>query len=246
MNDQSRSERGFKPFTRVVTAPPAWPWDQVRAARLEAQHTSPVSGDDVVVVVRRLKPWGFGQDGKFVAIYLRAMDIRQGLKFDIDVQGQHLTIDMPSPEQKARQSSARAWVMAFGGVLAIGLLLMIMLTVQRRAAEADRLTEVETQLQRRAHEAEGVARAKADAQALAQLDLGNRSIDNALADLKTLTLKRDAAARIDAFYWNKGYWAVESHGTASPVADATVPLQRSTKPVRKDVWLWVSAQEDGQ
>lgn len=246
MNDQSRSERAFKPFTRVVTAPPAWPWDQTRAATLEAQHTSPVSGDDVVVVVRRLKPWSYGQEGKFCAIYLRGADIRQGLKFDVDVQGHHLTIDMPSPEQKARQASARAWVLGFGGVIIVSLLLMGMLTMQRRTAEADQLTQAETLLQRRAHEAEGITRAKANAQALAELNQGNHTLDNALADLKMLSLRRDSAVRIDAFYWNKGYWAVEAHGTTSPVPDATVPLQRSSNPVRKDVWLWVSAKEDGE
>ena len=246
MNDLTTERGSFKPFTRLVTAPPSWPWDQARAARLEAQHTSPVSGDDVSIVVRRLKPWALGQDGKFVAIYLRGVDIRQGLKFDIDIQGQRLTVDMPSPGQKTAQTQERAWYIGLAGGAIACVLLMGVITVQRRGAEADHLADIENQLQRKAHEAEGVARAKGDAQALAELGLGNRSLDRALSDLKQLSLKHDPATRIDAFYWNKGYWAVEARGTAAPIKDATVPLQRSAKPVRKDVWLWVSAQEDGQ
>ena len=246
MNDLTTERGTFKPFTRLVTAPPSWPWDQTRAARLEAQHTSPVSGDDVSIVVRRLKPWALGQDGKFVAIYLRGMDIRQGLKFDIEIQGQRLSVDMPSPGQKAAQANERLWRIGLAGGAIACVLLMGVMTLQRRGAEADRLAEVENQLQRKAREAEGVARAKGDAAALAELGLGNRSLDQALTDLKQLSLKRDTATRIDAFYWNKGYWAIEARGTDAPIKDGTVPLQRSTKPVSKGVWLWVAAHEDGQ
>ncbi|HTN41929.1 MAG TPA: hypothetical protein VLZ84_12300 [Asticcacaulis sp.] len=247
MNDQTVSDRGhFKPFTRMVSAPPAWPWDQARAARLEAQHTSPVSGDDVSIVVRRLKSWALGEPGKFVAIYLRGVDIRQGLKFDLDVQGQKLTIDMPSPQQKAGQMRQGLWRIGLTAAMAACVLAMGSLTLHRRATEADRLTAIENQLARKAREATGIRKAKADALALQELGLGNRTMDQALADLKTLSLKRDPAARLDAFYWNKGYWAVEVRGTEAPVKDATVALRRSDKSVRRDVWLWVSANEDGQ
>ncbi len=187
-----------------------------------------------------------GEPGKFVAVYLRGVDQRQGLKFDIEIQGQHLTIDLPSKQQQAAQSIQRAWYLGLGAAILIALFLMGSLTLQRRAAEADRITELETLVKHRAHEADGIARAKGDAEALARLGLDNRTLDQALADLKDLSLNRDPAVRVDAFYWNKGYWAVEARGVGAPISDATVALQRSDKPVRKGVWLWVSAREDGQ
>ncbi|EGF92857.1 hypothetical protein ABI_12950 [Asticcacaulis biprosthecium C19] len=243
MNDLNIPERAaFKPFTRVIGAPPGWPWDQARAARLEARHTSPVSGDDINIVVRRLKPWMLGEPGKFVAIYLRGVDQRQGLKFDIEVQGQRIAVELPSRQQKTQQSLHRAWILGLGAVTAVSFALMGTMTMQRRVAEAERLTVLETQVKRRAREAEGVARAKADAAALAALDLENRTISQALADLNTLSLKRDPAVRLEAYLWNKGYWAVEARGEAPPVADAG--LQRAPKPVRKGVWLWVAGPGD--
>ncbi len=237
--------RGAKPFTRVLTTPPGWPWDQTRIATLEARHTSPVSSPDIAIVMRRLQPWRFGESGRFVAIYVRDGDIHQGLKLDLEIGGKKVSVDMPSPHQKAEQSRERLWNLGLVGLITCCLIGFGMVTLQRRAAEAERMTELETLMTRKVRDAEGVARAKADAEALADLNLDNRTLDNALQDLKTLSYQRDPATRLEAFYWNKGYWAVEVRDDKTPVRDATVPLQRSTKPVRKGVWLWVSAVEDG-
>jgi len=249
MNDFAIPElsdrRSVKPFTRVLNTPPGWPWDQARIATLEARHTSPVSGGDIAIVMRRLQPWGFGEGGRFVAIYVRDREIQEGLKLDLEVGGKKIVIDMPSPLRKAEQARERLWNLGLAGLIACCLVGLSMMTLQRRTAEAERLTELETQMTRKVRDAEGVGRAKADAEALADLNLDNRTVDNAMQDLKVISLQRDPASRIDAFYWSKGYWAVEVHGDTPPVKDATVPLQRSTKPVRKGVWLWVSAEEDG-
>ena len=237
--------RVAKPFTRTLSTPPGWPWDQARIAALEARHTSPVSSGDIAIVMRRLQPWQLGESGRFVAIYVRDADIQQGLKLDLDIGGKKISVDMPAPHQKAEQARDRLWSLGLIGLMVICLLGFAMVTLQRRTAEAERLTAMETLMSRKVRDAEGVARAKADAEALADLNLDNRTLDNAIQDLKTISLQRDPAARLEAFYWNKGYWAVEVRGDAPPVRDATVPLQRSTKPVRKGVWLWVSAVEDG-
>ena len=211
MNDLNIPQKaGFKPFTRVVTAPPAWPWDQTRAARLEAQHTSPLSGDDVTVIVRRLGGWAWNEHGRFVAVYLRGVDLREGLKFQVEAQGQTLTIDMPSRAGRIAQSRARAAILGFGGLVVAGLVATGGLALHRRAAEADQLTRLEARMTRQAHEADRMRRAHADALALEDLNVRYRTLDQAMDDLKTFSLKRDPNARIDAFYWNHGYWAVEA------------------------------------
>lgn len=237
--------RGAKPFTRILNTPPGWPWDQTRIATLEARHTSPVSGADIAIIMRRLQTWRFGESGRFVAIYARHGDIEQGLKLNLDIGGKAISIDMPSPRRKAEETHDRLWRLGLIGLMICCLLGFGMVTLQRRTAEAERLSQLEALMTRKVKDAEGVARARADAEALADLNLDNRTLDNALLDLKTISFQRDPAVRLEAFYWNKGYWAVEVHGTAPPVKDATVPLQRSTKPVRRGVWLWVSAVEDG-
>ncbi len=234
----------FRPFTRVLSVPPAWPWDQARAARLEAQHTSPVSGDSINILVRRLEPWRLNEPGRYVAVYLRAGEARAGQGFDIEVQGRRVHIDLPSPALRAAMIRERAW--QAGAVIAIvlGMGCLGTLTFQRRDAFDDRLTADETRIHREAHLAKAVLQAGRDAQTLAGAGLDHQDLDQALADLKYVTLAKDPAVRVDAFYWNKGYWAVEGEGDAPPVRDANLNLQRSARPVRRGVWLWAAQDQE--
>ncbi len=230
----------FRPFTRALSVPPALPWDQTRAAKLEAQHTSPVSGDGITILVRRLAPWRLNEAGRFVAVYLRAGEAKAGLAFDIDVQGKRLRIEMPSRAATEAMIRERAWQVGAVVAMLAGMAAMGALTFQRRDGLEDRLTTVETRLGREAREAKGVLRAKNDADALAEAGLRDQDLDQALADFKYLSLSKNPDVRIDAFYWNKGYWAVEAEGDAPPMRDASVDLQRSAKPVRRGVWLWAA------
>lgn len=240
------SPPAFRPFTRVVATPPAWPWDQARVAHLEALHTSPLSGGDANLVLRRLKPWAPGQPGEFAAIYLRAGDTPPAGGFDIDIQGRKLHIDLPSPAARAAALREKAWLVGSVAVIVIALSGLTMLALQRRAALDDRLTTLETRLDRDVHNARTVAHAKRDAEALAELELAAQGPNRVLADLNRVTIGKAANARIDAFYWRKGYWAVESHGDARPIEGPGLVIQRSAKPVHPGVWLWAGGGEGVQ
>lgn len=234
----------FRPFARVVTTPPAWPWDQSRAARLEALHTSPLAGADLLL--RRLKAWAPGQPGEFAAIYLRAGEAPPAGGFDIEIQGRTLHIDQPSPAARAAALRDKAWRFGSAAVIIIALAGMTALAVQRRAALDDRLTTLETRLDRDVHKARALAHAKRDASALAELELAPRGMDRVLADLDRVTVSKADGARIDAFYWRRGYWAIEAHGDARPVDGPGLVIQRSAKPVRRDVWLWAGGGEGNE
>lgn len=240
MNASVISDRPtFKPFTRVVTTPPAWPWDQARAARLEAQHTSPVSGGDITILVRRLKPWAFNEPGEYVAVYLRAGDAT-GDGLYIEVQGRRLRIDLPSRARREALIKERAIQLGCAAVIVLAFVGLTMLALQRRAALEDRLAQAEVRVQRLARQSQGVANAKADARALASLDLRGQTIDSVIQDLNRVSMSMTDDARIDAFFWRKGYWAVEARGDTPPVRGMDGDLQKSVKPVRRGVWLWAA------
>ncbi len=246
MNASPPHTSTFRPFTRVIAAPPAWPWDQMRAARLEAMHTSPLSGGDTNLVLRRLKPWAPGQPAEFAAIYLRATDTPPAGGFDVEVQGRKLHIDMLSPAARGAALREKAWLIGSVAIVALALVGLTGLALQRRTALDDRLTALETRLDRDVRKARIVAHSKRDAEALAELQLAPQGVDRVLADLNRVTIAKVAGARIDAFYWRKGYWAVESHGDARPVEGPGLVVQRSAKPVRRDVWLWAGGGEEAQ
>ena len=229
----------MRPFTRIIHAPPGWPWDQTRAAKLEAHHTSPISGDGITIIVRRLKSWSFGDTGEFVAVYLRTGDTSAEEDFDIEVQGQRLRIEVPSRAARETAIREQAWQLGAGLVIAFALASLSMLAWQRRAALEDHLDSADMRVAHEVRDAKTLQRAKADAYALGTLDLKDQTAGTVLQDIEKVAMAKNDNARIDAFYWRKGYWAVEAHGDAPPVKGMDLNLQKSTKPVRKDVWLWM-------
>ncbi len=239
MNASATMNRAVQPFTRVLTTPPGWPWDQSRAAMLEARHTSPLSNDGVNIIVRRLKAWALGEAGEFVAIYLRAGDPLPALGFDIEVRGRTMHVDLPSRAARAEQVKDQAIRIGAVLVMLVVVLGLITLAFERRGALDDRLGDAEVQVAHQAREAHAVARAKQDAEALAELGVAD-GLDKAVGDLTYLTAAHDPAVRLDTFYWSKGFWAVEAHGAEPPLRDSAVILQKSARPVRPGVWLWAA------
>ena len=240
MNASATSlDRPFRPFTRVLATPPGWPWDQSRAAMLEARHTSPVTNDGVNIIIRRLKPWGLGEGGEFVAIYLRIGDAMPAQGFDIDVRGRSIHIDLPSRAARAEQLKDQIARTAAVVLMVVVVLGLVTLAFERRAALDDRLTDAALRIEHEAREAHAMARAKQDAEALSELGVDD-GLDHTVNDLTYVTTAKDPAARVDAFYWSKGFWAVEAHGNDAPVKDTGLSLQKSAKPVHPGVWLWAA------
>jgi hypothetical protein len=245
MNASAISDRPTsKPFTRVMTTPPAWPWDQTRAARLEAHHTSPVSGGDITILVRRLKPWAFNEPGEFVAVYVRAGDA-VGDGIDIEVQGRRVRVELPSRAKRDAMLKERAVQIGCVVVLVLAFVGLTMLALQRRASLEERIAQAEVRVQRLTRQSQGLLNAKADARALAAIDVKGQTIDQVISDLNRVSMSMNEDARIEAFYWRKGYWAVEARGEEPPVRGMDGDLQKSVKPVRRGVWIW-AAKSGGQ
>ena len=236
---------GFKPFTRVMSAPASLPWTQMKAVTLEAAHTSPMPVDQVEIILKRLEPWTYGKSGRFIAIYLRRTDIVGGLSFDVDIDGKILHIDLPNRAQREAETAQRAWVMGLSLIIITGLLAMGALSLKRRMQEQARFDEVEQKLERALHLSKGYVAAKSDAASLQTIidqDGGAKaqSFSEALKDLKYIANNRDPEAQIEAYYWNRGHWGLEVKGTSAPLKDGETQMKKAPKPVRSGVWLWVA------
>ena len=232
-----------KPFTRGFSVPPGLPWDQARAAQLEARHTSPVAalaGDELRIHVKRLTPWRPGEEGRFAAIYLKASETRPGQVFRLEVQGHPVTLEIPSPALKAAQLQQNLWIMGCVGILVVALLFMVMTSLSRRQDMDSQVTTLESDIATRLHRGAAIERAKAEAEALQALDLKGHSASEVLGALRIVTLAKNPNARIDSFLWDRGYWAIEAHGTDTPLELGSVSLKRSPKPLRGDTYLWVA------
>jgi hypothetical protein len=237
-----------KPFTRVIATPAALPWDQVRAAELEARHTSPVSGAagaELTLVVKRLEPWKPRSAGRFVAVYLRGRVPGEGLSFHVDVQGRPVKVEVASKEAQAEALRRKVWLLGGVAVLSVCLVAQVVMTVQRRAAIEDQLATLEPQVERAVKLHSTAALAKKDAQALQELDLHGRRAEDLLRAMGVVAATRDPAARIEAFLWDSGDWALEVRGDAPPLRPEGPNLQKAPKAVRRGVGLWVRTGSGG-
>lgn len=231
-----------RPFTRVIVTPAAFPWDQARAAQLEARHTSPVmgvAGFDLTIVVKRLGPWRLREAGRFAAVYLKGGVPPQGLSFTIDVQGRPVKVDIASKASQASEWRRRAWAIAAAAIVTLSLAFQVGVTLQRRAHIEDRLAQIAPQIQRARTLNAGLSRTRQNAAALAELEMAGRTVDDVVDALRTVTVSKDPGARIDAFLWDGGDWALEVRGDAPPLKTGSVDLQKAPKPVRRGVNLWV-------
>ena len=52
-------------LVRVIVTPPGAPWEQARAAKLDAQHGAPLPISELIHQLRRLAPWAPGRPGRY-------------------------------------------------------------------------------------------------------------------------------------------------------------------------------------
>lgn len=226
-----------KIFVRTIAVPPAWPWEQQRAARLDARHGAPLPLGEVAMQLRRIEPWRPGQGARYGAFYVRRGEVRGRMEAQVEVAGQQRRVVFLGPGEQQR--AARTLIVV--AVAAFAIMAVIALSIAAAVLSHDR---AEAQLQ--AAEAAGAAALrqartihalKAQSEALDSIDRGAR-LDAVLADLAWASHARAPDARIEAWRWRDGLMAVEARGETPPFNAVDRLVQRAPSPLRKRVWLW--------
>lgn len=228
-----------KVFVRILTAPPGWPWEQVRSADLDARHGSPLPPAEVTYQVRRLGGWALGRPGRFAAFYVLAKSVGARLETYAQVDGEDVRVVFAPPAQadrRVRQLGAvglAAGVVAFLAVAAVGMAL------GRRAELENSLEIAEQKAKVKLARSSERARLNEQARALRYRQDRGAPVQEVLADLAWISTVRVEAARVEAFHWDRGYVALEVRGDTPPLEAFTdETLERSVKPLRPGVWLW--------
>lgn len=231
-------------FTRLVVTPPALPWEQTRAAGLDARMNAPVASPDIVQLVRRLDSWRPGKPARFLAAYARGADVGEGLTTDCRVDGRTVSVSfVPASRRQAdlrRTTLLAAVVCATVVALAGG----VVAAIAGRMTAEEALAQAETVAANRARLAAQQALLQAQDRALSNVDGERRRIDALNRDLAWAARARASDAVIEGFHWRPDYFAVESRGEQSPFAAIGArQVNRAGKPVRRGVWLWGVAPE---
>lgn len=231
-------------FARAVQAPAGWPWEQTRAAMLEARHAAPLPIDEMQLRLVRLTPWRPNEPARFAACYVRASEVTERFEAQVDIEGRIVDVVFEPPEAlaaRARQSLAIA--VASATVVAIVFVAITGALLARSQAE-EQLSALERQADSKLRRAQNAQLAWRESAALAAAQPGAR-VDLAIQDLSWSMSTRDPEARLEAWRWEDGVISVQSRSPTPPFLDESRQQSRSVRPVRRFVWLWTVAPSAG-
>lgn len=225
-------------FMRPLSIPAGWPWEQARAAELEARHGAPLPIADLLHKVRRLTPWGPGRPGRYAAFYVRLSEYRRPFETTMSVEGQAISIAFGKSGQTFRQApivvAALALVVATGAIFGGGLVL----AMQTRALTTGHLEADEVLAGGKLRSATALNRRRQQSIALKEAVGQSEPVAQVLNDLGWVAASRTPEARISAFHWDHGLTAVEVRGDSAPFTATDRGIERSRGPIRGGVWLW--------
>lgn len=225
-------------FVRAFSVPAAMPWEQTRAAQLEARHGAPLPISELLFRCRRLGSWGLGRPGRFAVFYVRGREFKAPFETVVEVDGEPVKVAFGAGAEQLRRAKSSVLVLILVGFTAFVLAAAPMIAFKARRDAQTRLDAVEQALAAKMRLAAAVERDRRNAGALRRAIGRTAPVGDVLADLAWATRAKDPEARIVAIHWDHGFLAVEARGEVPPFNAGDRRLERSDKPVRAGVWLW--------
>jgi hypothetical protein len=203
-------------YVRVVETPPGAPWDQSRAARLDALLGSPLAGDALSWAVERLAPWRPRTPGRFGVAYARRDDAPAGLT-TLAVENAQVRFRFSTPEDRNRRLRA----MAMTGLLATAAISGLGLGSQKALSVRAEREAALARLEVNARGWDRVARfqnqAASDTAALRRAGVEGAAFGDLAADLFWLGRAKAPSVTIERVRWNRSGMEVTAIGPGQPV-----------------------------
>jgi len=223
-------------LTRTISVPPGPPWEQARAANLEARHGAPLPISELVFQIRRLDSWAPGRAVRYAVFYVRERELTARFSTIVEVDGRPLAVEFRPAGDRAEQVR----LLTQGAVFVVVLISIVAGSVlvghQVRAAADVRLEAAERLAATRLRQAK-VVQKQLDEQRRLEIAVGSSDpVTQVLADLTWASAQRAPEARLAAVHWEHGLLAVETRSEVAPFVDANG--LRAAGRIRPGVWLW--------
>jgi len=210
-------------FVRKVEIPPGAPWDQWRAAKLEAAHSAPLSAGETAVSVRRLRPWAPNTTGLFGVAYVRRTD---GLAPELSatIDGVAVAFRFASPRAQRVTLRRHATTAAFLLFAMIALGLATQKALQAREANEALLAREEINAKRWDAHGQKLQRDADERRLLHRAGADGRSFADVAADLVWLGQSKAPSVALERVTWTAGEMQVLAQGPGAPLLTPERPL----------------------
>jgi len=225
-------------FVRRIATPAAAPWDQARAAGLEAKLAAPLPGDQVIYQVRRLGVWAFRQPGRYIACYVRRSQLAGTLSTEVDVDGRPVKLVFRTRSAHSRHAGVAIGAALTATIAGVSVAAATMNAMATRSFDEERLASLSQLSASKIGEVRRGRAAMRDANCLIAVGAQGRSLNDLLGDLAWASTHKLSEAHLDALHLDRGLLGLEVRGEKSPFRADVSGTMRSTKPLRLGVWLW--------
>ncbi len=205
---------------RVFQMPAAPPWDQQRAAWLNARHGSPLPIPEVIIDLRRLDPWRPGRAGRFAAAYVRRADVVSELSVTLDVEERPRTFLFRSPATEPARRRQRLIDLTLSALLVLGLSAMGSWAFIQRGENVRALEQAERSARLSLAMRHTALRQTRMVNLLASAGAEGRTGRQLVADLVWVATAKQPNVRLRAIHWQGGEMDVSAQGPVTPFAQA--------------------------
>lgn len=228
-------------FTKVITTPPGLPWDQSRAARLEAVRAAPMAVAQLTLRLKRMTSWRNGRGGRYLAFYARTNALGGGFRASKTIDGRTLSVDFKSKAQAAAEARLLITLAGVAGAAAL-LTLTAAITAGAVRHSADKaLSELERHSAHELRQAQEISAMKRQNSALLEVESPGAPLAEVITDLGWTSRMHRVDVPVEAFHWRPAGFGVEVRGEAQPFTGPGA--QRTARPLRPGVWLWVKVRK---
>jgi hypothetical protein len=225
-------------FSRIVGVPAGAPWEQTRAAQLEARHGSPLPPSELSWRIRRLERWIPGRAARFVIFYVRTRELTGPFETTLEVEGSPLKVGFGSAGEQLRRARRLGLVGGLAGTFAAVVGFGVVTGWQARVRTETQLGSLERTAEAQMRRARTLRNRRSASRELKSVLHGSAPLTSVIQDFAWAADAKTPDARIDAVHWDHGLLAIEARGEVAPVSTGERHVERARQPVRPGVWLW--------
>jgi len=222
-------------YIRALTVPAAAPWDQQRAALLNAELNSPLPNDQVLIQVKRLGSWRPNEQARFAAAYVKRADVSATTRFAQELDGIVVAFEFSTAASK---SVARRRAILDLGLISSLLVVTLVAgaaSLERRAETVAALAVAQRTDDQAIRRARLSSRITKNLRKLGAAGYAGRSGGDLLADLSWLARYRNSNSVLQSITWDRGNFVLRSIDPTPPLL-SSVGIQTEAPDANGQVW----------